>query len=194
MKLQSFLLAGLVAGLLSACSNCSSCKDDSHTAVAEQHKAITTEVLEPYSCGSIQRMHTLGGVFLASQPAEADLAQARDGGVKTVINMRKPAELKFDEAALVQNLGLNYMNPAWNGVDELTDEVFTEYREMLKTAQRPILLHCGSANRVGAVWITYRVLDEGLSLEAALAEAKVVGLKTAEYEAKAIDYVQRHQK
>ena len=73
-------------------------------------------------------------------------------------------------------------------------EVFDQAREQLKTAERPILLHCASANRVGAVWLPYRVLDGGLSWDHALAEAKTVGLKSPDYEAKAKDYIQRHSK
>jgi hypothetical protein len=53
-------------------------------------------------------------------------------------------------------------------------------------------LHCASANRVGAVWIPFRVLDQGIELEAAVAGAKAIGLETPEYEAKARDYVERH--
>jgi protein tyrosine phosphatase (PTP) superfamily phosphohydrolase (DUF442 family) len=71
--------------------------------------------------------------------------------------------------------------------------VFVEARKQLKAAERPILLHCGSANRVGAVWLPYRVLDAGLAWDAALAEAKTIGLRTPALEAKAMDYVQRHQ-
>ena len=64
---------------------------------------------------------------------------------------------------------------------------------MFNTVERPALVHCGSANRVGAVYLPWRVLDGGLSVEDALAEAKVVGLKTPMYETKALDYIKRHQ-
>lgn len=159
------------------------------------HKAITTEVLEPYACGSITRLHTLAGVFLASQPSADDFEQAKAGGVKTVINLRQAKEQPdFDEQAAVTALGLAYVHLPWNGAEELTDEVFARSRELLNTAERPILLHCASANRVGAVWIPWRVLDGGLSLDAAVVEAKTIGLKTAEYEAKARDYVARNAK
>jgi uncharacterized protein (TIGR01244 family) len=154
--------------------------------------AATTETLEPYSCGSIQRLHALGGVFLASQPSAADFEQARQDGVRTVINLRHDQEQpEFDERAVVEGLGLAYVQLPWNGAEELTDGVYDRTRELLKTAERPILLHCGSANRVGAVWLPYRVLDGGLSFEEALAEARTIGLKTPEYEAKARDYVER---
>jgi uncharacterized protein (TIGR01244 family) len=157
------------------------------------HRAITTETLEPYSCGSITRLHTLGGVYLASQPSADDLAQAKAGGIKTVINLRPASEQPdMDEPAIATGLGLTYVHLPWNGAEQLTDEVFARTRELLSSAERPILLHCASANRVGAVWIPWRVLDGGVELEAAVAEAKTIGLKTAEYEAKARDYVARN--
>ncbi len=162
--------------------------------VPEQHRAITTDSLEPYQCGSITRMHTLGGVFLASQPAAADFEQAQKGGVRTVIDLRHSSENRgFDEKAVVTGLGLEYVSLPWNGPDELTDQVFDRSRELLETAERPILLHCSSANRVGAVWIPWRVLDGGLSIEEAVAEAKVIGLKTPAFEEKARAYVEAHR-
>ncbi|MHC5211535.1 MAG: protein tyrosine phosphatase family protein [Planctomycetota bacterium] len=166
----------------------------SETGSAAEHKAITTETLEPYECGSITKLHTLGGVFLASQPEEADFEQAQKGGVVTVINLRKADEQPdFDEAAVVTGLGLNYVWLPFNGPDELTDEVFDRSRELLNTAERPILLHCASANRVGAVWLPWRVLDGDLSVEDALAEAKTVGLKSPAYEKLALEYVERQR-
>ena len=86
-------------------------------------------------------------------------------------------------------LGLNYHNPAVAGVDGLTDELLDEVRDLLRTAERPILLHCASANRVGAVWLAHRVLDGGISMDDALAEAKTVGLKSPALEQRARQYI-----
>lgn len=187
---MTWIPVGLALAALAACAS-----TEEHSAPAEeQHTAITTQALEPFECGTITRLHTMGGVFLASQPSAEDISQAKMGGVQTVVNMRHESEMKFDEAAHVASLGLNYLNPAWNGPDELTDEMFAQYREILRTAQRPMLLHCGSANRVGAVWLPYRVLDEGASVEEALAEAKTVGMRSPAYEEKALDYIRRMQR
>ena len=54
-----------------------------------------------------------------------------------------------------------------------------------------MLVHCFSAGRVGATWLAHRVLDDGLTVEAAVAEAKTIGLKKEDFIAKATDYVQR---
>jgi uncharacterized protein (TIGR01244 family) len=189
MRLTAIALGILAAGALAftGCASDSN-KDGGHT-------AITTEKLEPYQCGTVQRLHTYKGVFLASQPAPADFEQAKKGGVKTVVNLRPASEIKdFDEKKVVGDLGLAYHNPAFGSAAELTDAKFDEVRNLLRTAERPILLHCASANRVGAVWMAYRVLDEGATLEQATAEAKIVGLKSPDLEKAAKDYIARNKK
>lgn len=61
----------------------------------------------------------------------------------------------------------------------LTDAVFDETRAWLTDdGKKPLLLHCHSANRVGAIWLAHRVLDDGLMLAAAEREATLVGLNT----------------
>lgn len=148
--------------------------------------------LEPYTCGSMQRLHTIDGIYLGSQPAQADLTQVKEAGIKTVISLRHTAEVKdWDEAASVRAQGMQWVQIPWNGPEQLTDEIFDRSRETLRSAEKPMLVHCGSGNRVGAVWIAFRVLDEGVALEAAVTEAKTIGLKTPEFETKARDYVAR---
>jgi len=161
-------------------------------AAEERHQAEVTEVLEPFECGTITRLHTYQGIFLASQPSPEDLEQAKAGGVVTVVNLRHGAEHpEFDEKLFVEGLGLRYINIPWNGADELTDEVFERARDVLRNEHRPVLMHCSSANRVGAVWLPWRVLDGGLEFEEALAEAKIIGLKSPAYEEAARAYIDR---
>ncbi len=161
---------------------------------AETKTETSTETLEPSELGEISTLHKFGDVYLASQPQEADFQIAKDAGVKTVINMRHPEEMTdFDEEATVTALGLEYVNLPWAKPVELTDEVFDRARELLNTTEKPILLHCSSANRVAAVWIPWRVLDGGIDIEDAVREAITIGIKTPEYEPKARDYVQQRQ-
>lgn len=106
-----------------------------------------------------------------------------------------PEEFEFDEATLVADLGMRYENVGFQDPDTLTDEIFDRVRALLKDpAKKPILLHCSSANRVGAVWLAHQVLDDGLGFDDALAEATTVGLRVPALEAKAKGYIQRQQK
>ncbi len=151
------------------------------------------KTLESCSLGTTDRVHVCGDVLLASQPSDADLVLAKESGVKTVINQRHASECPdSDEAASVAALGMAYENPAWSGEEELTEQVIDEHRELLRTTPRPILLHCAGANRVGAVWWAYRVLDEGMKIDAALDEAKRVGLSSKAYEQIVKKYIEGH--
>jgi thiosulfate/3-mercaptopyruvate sulfurtransferase len=170
-------------------------REPANRLAALTHRPPTTDTLEPYECGKVTRLHTWNNIFLASQPGVEDFKQARMGGIRTVINQRHAGENKeFDESEVVTSLGMAYYNPAWNGPDELTDEIIDQTRDLLKTAERPVLLHCSSANRTGAIWLAYSALDRGLSWDEALAEAKTVGLRSPDYERIVKDYVTRQQR
>jgi uncharacterized protein (TIGR01244 family) len=179
METSSPAFAGLVALVALALGACGT------------KSAELSGPLRPAELGATRNVHVIDDIYLAAQPGADDLRIAREHGIRTILNLRKPEELPFDERAAAAELGLTYVHVPWNGPEELTDEVFAQGRELLNTMERPVLFHCGSANRVGAMWIPWRVLDGGLTVDEALAEAKTIGLGTAEYEAKALDYVQR---
>lgn len=169
------------------------CGGEAKPVEAAQGALPVTETLEPYEWGKIARLNTLGGVFLASQPAPDDFRTAKDDGIKTVVDLRPSGEnTEFDEPGLVAELGMEYVNAGFASPDTLTDAIFAQVRTILTDdAKKPILLHCKSANRVGAVWIAHRVLDDDLTWDAALAEAKTIGLKSPPLEAVAKLYVTR---
>ena len=148
--------------------------------------------LEPYECGNVQRLHVFGQTFLASQPDQDDFKTAAEAGIKTVINLREPGELDWDEAARVKELGMAYVNVPFKAPDSLNDAVFDNVRALLNSkGNKPLILHCSSANRVGAIWLAHRVLDGGATYDEALEEAKTVGLKLPAYTEKAKDYIER---
>ncbi len=159
---------------------------------AEDFRELTSRI-EPRHFGSIHNLHTFDGIYFAGQPGVQDLLAAHTGGLRSVVNLRHAEEQDFDERAHARALDLAYANPAWSRPEELTDELLGRIRAELATAERPLLIHCGSGNRVGAVWLVHRVLDAGLDYDAALAEAQVIGLRTPAYEQAARDFIERHQ-
>lgn len=149
------------------------------------------EKLEPYACGTVERLHTWNGIFIGSQPGSDDLKHAHENGVKTILDLRPASEDRgFDEAARVSELAMEYVHMPVGSPADLTDETFERARAVLRDdSKRPVFVHCQSGNRAGAVWAAFRALDGGLSWEAALAEAKQVGLKGPALEQRAHDYV-----
>jgi len=165
------------------------CKTKSESTAATEPAPV-----ENATCGSINTLHTVGDLYLASQPSAEDYKLLKERGVRTVIDLRTgPENRGFDEGAVLKDLGITYIEIPWNGPDQLTDARLDAMRSALRTAERPIVMKCGSSNRVGAGWLAYRVLDQGVALETAVAEAKEVGMRTPAYETKAIAYIRARQ-
>ena len=122
-------------------------------------------------------MHSCGSLFLAGQPTADDLGVIKNRGIKRVITLREDGEVDWKEAALDKEAGLEFVAIPFRAPESLTDKLFDQVRDQLRSsAETPTLLHCGSANHVGAVWLAHRVLDQGVPLDAALKEAKYVNV------------------
>ena len=148
--------------------------------------------VEPTPVGSLASLQSCGALFMGGQPSEADLEALAARGVRRVINLRKDGEFKdYDERARAESLGLEYVVLQFSTPEELTDAVLGRSRELLKqSGERGTLLHCGSGNRVGALWLAHRTLDEGVAWEEALREAQAVGLKNPAYTERIRAYVE----
>lgn len=154
-----------------------------------------TTRLPPSLSASLPNGHMpMDGIVTAGQPAASQLAALAAGGVSTVIDLRAPGEPRgFDEAETVQAAGMAYHNvPVVAGA--LTAREFDQVRDLLRAPARgPVLLHCASANRVGAVLLPYLVLDEHRSPDDALRIAHDVGLRSDELATTAFDYIRDRQ-
>lgn len=90
---------------------------------------------------------------VAGQPTQNELrAFAAEGGTH-VIDLRTPQEDRgYDEAAAVKDAGMSYHNLPITGAAGLTRENVKKLDGLLAETQgEKTLLHCGSANRVGAL-------------------------------------------
>lgn len=145
------------------------------------------------SIGETKNVHQCGQLFLAGQFTTGDISKISEAGIKRVITLRTEGEIDWDEKAALKAVGLDLIEVPFRGTESLTDEVFDEIRKLLADKETATLFHCGSANRVGGVWLPFRVLDEGVELETALQEAKKIGLRNPGYEKKALEYIKRKQ-
>jgi protein tyrosine phosphatase (PTP) superfamily phosphohydrolase (DUF442 family) len=150
--------------------------------------------LQASALGQTKNVHLFGKTLLCGQPTAEAFAQAKARGIAVVITLREPSEIDWDERQVVEKLGLKFHQLSFSSADTLTDAVLDQSLQLLaKSAQQPVLLHCGSANRVGAIWAAHRVLNDGLEMEDALEEAKEVGLRIPALADKVQDYVRRKQ-
>ena len=88
----------------------------------------------------------------------------------------------FDEAAAARHKGLLYRNLPINGANGLSLENVKAFDALLRSAERPVLVHCASSNRVGAIAALKAAWLDGASAEQAIAIGKFWGLKGLEAE------------
>jgi len=119
-----------------------------------------------------------GGVFFGGQPTVDALRTAHENGIKIVVNLRSNQEvaaLEFDEPALVRQLGMEYVAiPVTPDTFGPTDA--DELRKVLRTTSGPILIHCASSNRVGALWAMYLNRHRGVAVDEAIMLGRKAGL------------------
>lgn len=118
--------------------------------------------------------------WTAGQPRPAHWPLLKQAGVKAVINLRLPEEHRAaDEESQVKEAGLRYIHIPMS-YTKPTEENVEQFLKATDDAQnRPALIHCTAAIRVGALWMIRRVLRDGWSVEDAEKEAEKIGLKNA---------------
>jgi len=121
---------------------------------------------------------------------------AKDG-FKSVINLRLASEANANielNAAHARSLGLNYIHVPFNAAQPEPKVLDQFLAAIANKANQPAYVHCGSANRVGAVWLVKRVLQDGWTIEKATEEAKLIGLRSEPLEKFALSYIAAHKK
>ncbi|MCP5244648.1 MAG: protein tyrosine phosphatase family protein [Burkholderiales bacterium] len=96
-------------------------------------------------------------------------------GFRTVIDMRTVNEGTREEKALVEGAGMVYVNIPMT-VADLSNEHLEAFTKAMNQSPKPILVHCGSGNRAGAIWASY-LISQGTDPEKALAEGRKAGMR-----------------
>ena len=135
----------------------------------------------------------LPNVITGGQPTAEQLRALKAAGGDIVLDLRDPMEPRaVDEAALVGELGMEYVNiPVRTG--SLNDAALERILEVLRRAgDRTVFFHCGSGSRVGGALIPYFILDQGMEEQDAVDQAMRVGLRSAEYLEWGLNYARRN--
>jgi len=96
-------------------------------------------------------------------------------GFRTVIDMRTVNEGTREEKALVEAAGMIYVNIPMT-VANISQEHLEAFTKAIQQSPKPILVHCGSGNRAGAIWASY-LISQGTDPEKALAEGRKAGMR-----------------
>lgn len=120
-------------------------------------------------------------VFISGQPTEQGLRSLRDQGVTTVVNLRSPPEMArvpFDEAAVVKQLGMEYVYLPMRGTAELpySPVAVKSFAAAMTNAKGKVLLHCTIAWRASHLWAAYLIQYRNVPVATALQQARMINL------------------
>ena len=120
------------------------------------------------------------GIFIGPQPTQQNLEDAKQQGIKTVIDLRMPAETTTSNETLTKSHGLGYVNIPVNYQDLSVNQI-DELDAAMKGKEGPFLLHCATGARVALLLSLSRARQNDWTTEQAFAEAKRMGfdLKTS---------------
>jgi len=120
-------------------------------------------------------------MFIGGQPTEKALRDLRAKGVTTVVNLRMPqemAQVNFDEAALVKELGMKYVYIPMRGTPEnpYGPKQLDTFAAAIASADGKVLLHCTIAWRASHLWGAYLIRDRKMPVETVLAQTRAINL------------------
>jgi uncharacterized protein (TIGR01244 family) len=152
------------------------------TILSASAKDDTPDVLS-LSVKQIQADHELvtrNQYLSTDQPNKEVLEIVAAAGFQAVVDLRTEAEPRgIDEADEVTKLGMQYFSLPVGDTQDLTYENAQILQQILSGLDGPVLLHCASGNRVGALFALRERLN-GASAEQALLVGRKAGLTRSE--------------
>lgn len=141
--------------------------------------AVTDLKVDLAAVAEAGKVVPVDGVTSAGQPDEAQFRVFADSGYVAVVDIRTEGEDRgLDEPAVVESLGMEYVTfPIGRG--DITIDKARALFELLDEYDEPVLVHCGSANRVGALF-ALKEFDESGDAEAAIEAGRAAGMTRLE--------------
>ncbi|MEC4718358.1 MULTISPECIES: beta-lactamase hydrolase domain-containing protein [Noviherbaspirillum] len=113
-------------------------------------------------------------MLLGPQPTEQDLEQAKQLGIKTVIDFRLPSETPMPNAEVAARCGLGYANILVNKAS-LSKEQIDELDRVMREKEGPFLIHCASGARAAMLLALSRAKKNNWTAERTFEEARSMG-------------------
>lgn len=113
-------------------------------------------------------------MLIGPQPTDEDLQQAKQQGIKTVIDFRMPGEVPTPNADLVVKNGLDYANIPVNKTN-LSSSQIAELDRVMQEKEGPFLIHCASGTRAAMLLSLSRAKKHNWDAERTFEEAQAMG-------------------
>ena len=164
---SKFVIASILCAALTGCAH------------NEAPAKLNTSAIEQANIKNLQMPEK--DIFVSGQPTKEQIQILAKAGIKHIINLRVPSEINWDEEAFVKSLGMQYHSIPVAGLAGITTENAQRLHQLLDSLQtEPILVHCASGNRIGALITVYEAEIQGNNIDAAVSEGKRWGLTKAE--------------
>ena len=144
---------------------------------------------------NFSRVDATVGCGGATQPTA--MTALKKNGFVSVINLRLPSEQGADidgSRAAAQSAGLKYIHLPFDAANPDPKVVENFLAAVSDESNQPVYIHCASANRVGAVWMIKRALQDGWDVDRAREEAEAIGLSNPRLKTFATEYIAAHKK
>ena len=113
-------------------------------------------------------------IFLGSQPAQQDLKEAKALGVRTVIDLRMPAESHTSNEEMTSSNDLGYVNIPVNK-SALAARQIDELERAISGTPGPYLVHCATGARAALLLMLSRARQNKWTAEQTFTEARRIG-------------------
>lgn len=114
------------------------------------------------------------GLLLGPQPTEDDLLQAKQQGIRTIIDLRTPGEVSTPNADLAAKVGLDYANIPVSKAS-LSREQIDELDHVMREKQGPFLIHCAAGARAAMLFALSEARKHQWDAQRTFAEALRMG-------------------
>lgn len=134
------------------------------------------------SLNLLNERHPTDALWTAGAVAPEQFPALAAAGVRHVINLRpRPEQGDFEESATVAACGMAYANLPIAGPQDLTLANVRAFDALVaKTGGEPLVVHCASNNRVGALFALRAAWLQGKGADEALAIGRDHGLLAME--------------
>ena len=156
----------------------------------------TSAQVKPQELAGVQHYSRVDAtVGCAGQTDPSAMAALKKEGYVSVINLRMANEqgARLEESrSAAQAAGLKYIHLPFDGGSPDPKIVSDFLAAVADKSNQPVFIHCGTANRVGAVWMIKRALQDGWPVEKAQAEGEAIGLQSPRLKEFAAAYIKEH--
>ncbi len=115
-------------------------------------------------------------VLAAGQPSADELRQFAAAGVTTVIDLRGATEDRgYDELETVLDLQMDYVAIPIGGAESMNEHAVAAFADAISRSRGPVLVHCGSGSRVGAM-VALRAALSGKPTEESMSAGIAAGM------------------